>query len=1181
MKKITAIILSILFILSMFSGLAFADEEMTEEPIIEVETGAADPEIAGDNDELLMEYMELSVTSSHAPMYSAAALGNLKGINVKVYGLLKASAAKVASGEIASTVFTFSMSDLGLDGRYTAGDLGVTAIASGGQISTEATDALKAKLQEIDLDRVNTALLYDCPAEFYWYEKTAGCKMNKSFSFGAAYDNTLGEYVLYFTADSYVMFSYTVAEDFAVNNATGTYEVDGDLIGSIQTAIGRANGIITNHAGDDDYQKLLSYKNEICEAVSYNTIAGDGQYGHTYGNPWQLIWVFDNDVSTNVVCEGYSKAFQFLCDGSKFSSDKIESRLVTGTMSGGTGAGPHMWNIVTMDDGLNYLVDVTNCDEGNIGYPDNLFLVGAGTGSVTTKYSIAIPRLGTMIFSYDTDTRSTYTEAELTLAGENYTPSQVTQDSIRVDDITIYEGTYSRLEYNAEGTDHYIRYEITSLLNMTVTYEGKTYSGNPSQIADTLSRVTGTYEYPTITATQSYESPWEPGQPYQATVSFLGMESTFSVTILESPFVSMEVTDATVIKGADGYEIGYYCYSYYPTVTMTTKDGETVVSQNNNSVIRYQDATFSILKMDDQSTNHWDLGTYQATVYCGGFEKTIGVTVVESPVASIDMAPFRAYAGITSSFDKFRPFTVTFQDGTIQETDRRRVKYNGKDYYLNIKPQTSSMEWEAGKTYSVTADVLGASAEIPVEVYGIGSIEIQEENGLKLIIHQTNGETVTANVLFFERRGGYAAEDTEGRLVTDQGTFQATVHNYDTCNDVKIIIGEHESNSISSSKWMKINRLAMTVWLMYGTFDGKVTADNIDALIFDTVFLSPLTIPDTGESSVYDAALVKEKMREVFAITDDFDISLSKYYNAEKQTLEFPPGGIGGQVPEFQIISTDTEMGFIRIAASGQENDTHFVLSEDYRIRKMIRGGDTPQPHEHDWGSWTVSKPATTTSEGEETRKCRTCGEEETRAIPMIEQQFNDVKNENAWYYETVYTISQTKNVNGKALMSGYASTGNFGPADPLTRQDFAVILYRLAGEPEVPEMENPFKDTSPSGYYYTCVLWAKASGVIAGYNDGRFGVGDKITREQVATILYRFAGEYMNIDTSSAYAKGDLTKFTDGKAISSWAEEALTWATGAGVITGKDNGTRIDARGNAARAEIGAMILRFIEYMN
>ena len=196
-------------------------------------------------------------------------------------------------------------------------------------------------------------------------------------------------------------------------------------------------------------------------------------------------------------------------------------------------------------------------------------------------------------------------------------------------------------------------------------------------------------------------------------------------------------------------------------------------------------------------------------------------------------------------------------------------------------------------------------------------------------------------------------------------------------------------------------------------------------------------------------------------------------------------------------------------------------------------------------------------------------------------EYFTDVQNPKIWYYDTVYKIASTYNKNGKPLMSGYANgTNYFGPADPLTRQDFAVILYRLADEPEVEEMDNPFTDTQENGYYYNCVLWAKAENVIAGYNDGRFGVGDKITREQVATILYRFAKDYLKIDTSAALEAGDLSKFNDGTAVSDWAEEALKWATGAGVISGKDNGTRVDARGNAARAEIGAMILRFISYI-
>ena len=108
---------------------------------------------------------------------------------------------------------------------------------------------------------------------------------------------------------------------------------------------------------------------------------------------------------------------------------------------------------------------------------------------------------------------------------------------------------------------------------------------------------------------------------------------------------------------------------------------------------------------------------------------------------------------------------------------------------------------------------------------------------------------------------------------------------------------------------------------------------------------------------------------------------------------------------------------------------------------------------------------------------------------------------------------------------------------------------------------------------------WAKTNNVITGYEDGRFGVGDLITREQVATILYRYAADYKKMDLSKSKVAGDLSKFEDADSVSEWAKEALAWANGAGVITGKDNGTRIDPQGNASRAECAAMIQRFIAF--
>jgi hypothetical protein len=99
-----------------------------------------------------------------------------------------------------------------------------------------------------------------------------------------------------------------------------------------------------------------------------------------------MIWVFDNDPNTTVVCEGYAKAFQYLCDRSTFETDSIECHTVTGFMIDRSGSENHMWNIIHMDDGRNYIADVTNSDTRSIGQNGGLFVAPALGGSVDDGY---------------------------------------------------------------------------------------------------------------------------------------------------------------------------------------------------------------------------------------------------------------------------------------------------------------------------------------------------------------------------------------------------------------------------------------------------------------------------------------------------------------------------------------------------------------------------------------------------------------------------------------------------------------------------------------------------------------------------------------------------------------------------------------------------------------------------
>jgi len=327
----------------------------------------------------------------------------LSDLDRAVYDLLKAQIAQVATGERASTVFEVTAAELGLDGKYYAEDLGVESVVSGSSIAADAAAAMRA-LGGCDFDAIFPVLLRDCPYEMYWCDKTSHAQ-SKGFGIGGKKDNTRGEYYLYFTGS--MTFSFPVTKAYSAGE---DYTVDTDIARTAATAAENALAVVAG-APSEDVEKLRYYKDWICENVSYNSAAAAG--GVSYGNPWQLIWVFDGDSETNVVCEGYAKAFQYLCEKSDFASD-IDSRIATGKMSGDN----HMWNIVEMPNGKNYMADVTNCDGNTIGAPDKLFLTGTPTGSVDDGYTFDVGL--SVLYAYDDTTRSLYDDAELTLSALDY-----------------------------------------------------------------------------------------------------------------------------------------------------------------------------------------------------------------------------------------------------------------------------------------------------------------------------------------------------------------------------------------------------------------------------------------------------------------------------------------------------------------------------------------------------------------------------------------------------------------------------------------------------------------------------------------------------------------------------------------------------------------------------------------
>ncbi len=334
-----------------------------------------------------------------------------------VYCFLYEAFSEIANGERESAVIVAEgelldeWSRRGLKTEWTREELGVESLTT-----ADLSDAVS---QQFNISLVMDALLGDCAFELFWHDKTVGQRM------AASYTATEQNGVATVGRVSKLTFVYSVAKDYQPNG----YDENAPTVNTAKTsaaatrAKAEAERIVAAAASFSDYEKLVAYRDAVCDAVIYDKTA----VGTTpYGNPWQLVNVFDGDPDTNVVCEGYSKAFQYLCDLTDFTED-VRCYTVDGSMIGGTGAGAHMWNVVMMEDGRRYLVDITNSDSGSVGQDGGLFLAGTA-GVSASSYAFSVDG-NTVRFAYDDDQIAFWgqgSDSPLTLSSSDYIPSKIT-----------------------------------------------------------------------------------------------------------------------------------------------------------------------------------------------------------------------------------------------------------------------------------------------------------------------------------------------------------------------------------------------------------------------------------------------------------------------------------------------------------------------------------------------------------------------------------------------------------------------------------------------------------------------------------------------------------------------------------------------------------------------------------
>lgn len=392
-KRVISGILALVLVLTLALTLAQADVRVELDGI---DGGSASVTVPEDDSAALLEGYLYQLNGLEAPetVVKAEGSGNtasrpatyMASMNPTlraVYDQLVPEVQKIAAGQGSSSAFsigiqmTFTKEELGIEG-----DMLVRGDDGQYHFSEETGAAIEKAVNEVmDMDMLLNQLLAHHPYELYWFDKSfSEGAIRVKYSYGTDGQQTVmvGDFVI----------MMAVSQDYAVTDAATQqyylYSPDTAKTGAATAAAATAAQVVAKNQGKGTYGKLVAYREYITKAVDYNfDVANTANY--PYGDPWQLIYVFDENPDTNVVCEGYSKAFKYLCDLTWTGSDpEVACYLPTGTMNGGTGAGLHMWNIVSIG-GANYLTDITNCDSGTIGAPDQLFLCGV-RGGVDSGY---------------------------------------------------------------------------------------------------------------------------------------------------------------------------------------------------------------------------------------------------------------------------------------------------------------------------------------------------------------------------------------------------------------------------------------------------------------------------------------------------------------------------------------------------------------------------------------------------------------------------------------------------------------------------------------------------------------------------------------------------------------------------------------------------------------------------
>ena len=377
-----------------------------------------------DPDALFKGFIRQQMGKNPSAQSTKTAYDRLKNLTAAVYRYLVPELYKVATGQRASTRFTIPMKDLGYGDRirWTAADLGVDHVAYNDAFWTAFNDRVAEIFSSNELDY---ALMFDVPFELYW---SSGCGGHVEYDINVNDDwvDLTGVEVRF-----HVYSEYQDGDEYTMNTNIGA---------TVVNAGNKARAIVAKYKDASDYEKMRGYSKEICELVDYNYDAYEAWLNGEYPSydPYHLLWVFDGDPTTNVVCNGYAEAFQHLCNLTNFKCKTIQCNTVRGYTQGW-----HTWNVVQMDDGKNYMVDVTWADAGW----GNRFVLKEADEGTYPKY-----KHNGYWREYDEETMDLYGEKKLAISNQKYVPLGLSIEA-QPKDVTVKSGAKAKFTVKVKAKE--------------------------------------------------------------------------------------------------------------------------------------------------------------------------------------------------------------------------------------------------------------------------------------------------------------------------------------------------------------------------------------------------------------------------------------------------------------------------------------------------------------------------------------------------------------------------------------------------------------------------------------------------------------------------------------------------------------------------------------------------------